>query len=269
MSPKNNVSSQSPNFLHNLSKALEYAVCEWLLMFLLFIDACFTYLISKFASYSRLQIPCILCSRHDHVLAKNKTGVYWDSICDHHKSEISSVVLCNVHDKRVSRDSADNVHPASPIGGPTKNEKNIFVDESLESHGSSNIGKKQVAPSSDIEYQEVNITSDNGSARAFVSEVHLKSDSHFGVCDLQNDSPTVATRDIEGLKWPDDANKEDVSRVTELISFDEVPSTDNVETPADASVETISVSNITCKHPVIYIIAFVYLEFCSQASSTP
>ncbi|GKA68703.1 hypothetical protein Tco_0768620 [Tanacetum coccineum] len=82
-------------------------------------------------------------------ISKNKTGVYWDSICDHHKSEISYVVLCNVHDKRISRDSADNVHPASPIGRPTKIEKNIFVDESLDSRGSSNIGKNQVASSSD------------------------------------------------------------------------------------------------------------------------
>ncbi|GJR75295.1 myosin-binding protein 1-like protein [Tanacetum coccineum] len=185
--------------------------------------------------------------------AKNKTGVYWDSICDHHKSEISSVVLCNVHDKRVSRDCADNVHPASPIGGSTKNEKNIFVDESLESRGSSNIGKNQVAPSSDIEYQEVNVTSDDGSAHTFVPEVHLKSDLCFGVHDLQNDSATVATRNIEGLKWRDDAIKEDTSRVTELISFDEVPSFDNVETPADASVETTDHSRTdqAIKDPII------------------
>ncbi|GJY72546.1 kinesin light chain-related protein 1, partial [Tanacetum coccineum] len=139
---------------------------------------------------------------------------------------------------RVSRDSTDNVHPASPIGGPIKIEKNIFVDESLESYGSSNIGKNQVASSSDIEYQEVSVTSDNGSARAFVPEVHLKSDSRFGVCDLHHDSAMVATCDIEGLKWRDDANKENMSRIWELIFFDEVPSFDNVETFADASVET-------------------------------
>lgn len=227
MSPKNNLSSQSPNFLHNLLKALEYAVCEWLLMFLLFIDACFTYLISKFASYSRLQRPCILCSRHDHVLAKNKTGVYWDSICDHHKSEISSVVLCNVHDKRVSRDSAKNMLPAISNGGPTKNEKNIFVDESLESCGSCNVGKNHVARSSEIKYHNVNGNLDNGSARAFVPEVHLKSDSHFEV----RDTATAATHDIEELKWRDDANKEN-------MSLDEVPLSDNVETPADTSFET-------------------------------
>ncbi|GKB01765.1 hypothetical protein Tco_0829809 [Tanacetum coccineum] len=154
------------------------------------------------------------------------------------------MVLCNVHDKRVSRDSADNVHPASPIGGPTKIEKNIFVDESLDSRGSSNIGKNQVAFSSDIEYQEVSITSDNGSALAFVLEVHLKSDSRFGVCDLHHDSATVATCDIEGLKWRDDANKENTSHIRELIFFDEVPSFDNVETFADASVETISIYTI-------------------------
>lgn len=253
MSPKNKLSTQSPNYFQNLLKALEYAVSEWLLMFLLFIDACFTYLISKFASYSRLQSPCILCSRHDHVLAKNKTGVYWDSICDHHKSEISSVVLCNVHDKRVSRDAAKSMLPASSNGGPTKNEKNIFVDESLESCGACNVGKNHVAPSPEIKYQNVNGNFDNGSARAFVPEVHLKSDSHFEVRDIHNDTATAATRDIEELEWRDDAYKENTSHVTELLSIDEVPSSDNVETPADASVETTDHprTDEAIKNPVI------------------
>ncbi|KAK9055906.1 hypothetical protein SSX86_026993 [Deinandra increscens subsp. villosa] len=93
MGLKNKSSSQSPNYVHRVSKALEFVVSEWVLMFLLFIDACFTYLIAKFASYCQLQGPCVLCSRYDHVLAKDKTGIYWDSICNHHKSEISSIVL--------------------------------------------------------------------------------------------------------------------------------------------------------------------------------
>ncbi|KAJ0837414.1 putative myosin-binding protein [Helianthus annuus] len=52
-------------------------------MFLLFINACFTYLIAKFASYCQHQGPCVLCSRYDHVLAKDKTGIYWDSFFNH------------------------------------------------------------------------------------------------------------------------------------------------------------------------------------------
>ncbi|KAL8192116.1 hypothetical protein R6Q57_028065 [Mikania cordata] len=96
MGLKNNSSSQSTNYFHRLSKAIEFAVSEWLLMFLLFIDACFTYLIAKFASYCQLQGPCVLCSRYDHIMAKDKTGIYWDSICNHHKSEISALVLSHV-----------------------------------------------------------------------------------------------------------------------------------------------------------------------------
>ncbi|KAI3681454.1 hypothetical protein L6452_36250 [Arctium lappa] len=101
MGPRNNPSFQSHNYLHRLAKALEFAVSEWLLMFLLFIDACFAFLIAKFASYCQLQGPCLMCSRFDHVLAKDKKGIYLDSICNHHKSEISSVVLCRVHDKLI------------------------------------------------------------------------------------------------------------------------------------------------------------------------
>lgn len=101
MGPRNNSSFQSHNYFHRLAIALEFAVSEWLLMFLLFIDACFAFLIAKFASYCQLQGPCLMCSRFDHVLAKDKKGIYLDSICNHHKSEISSVVLCRAHDKLI------------------------------------------------------------------------------------------------------------------------------------------------------------------------
>lgn len=101
MGSRNNSSFQSHSYFHRLANALEFAVSEWLLMFLLFIDACFAFLIAKFASYCKLQGPCLMCSRFDHVLAKDKKGIYLDSICNHHKSEISSVVLCRVHDKLI------------------------------------------------------------------------------------------------------------------------------------------------------------------------
>ncbi|CAI9765101.1 unnamed protein product [Fraxinus pennsylvanica] len=77
--------------------ALVRAVHEWLLIFMLFIDAGFSYLVTRFARYSHLQIPCLLCSRLDHVLGNERVGFYWDLICHKHKLKISSLVLCHLH----------------------------------------------------------------------------------------------------------------------------------------------------------------------------
>ncbi|KAG5044400.1 Myosin-binding protein 1 [Glycine soja] len=86
----------------SVTTALASAFLEWLLILFLFIDAVFSYVITKFAGYCKLQIPCLLCSRLDHVLGKEKGGYYWDLICSGHKTEISSLVLCCAHDKLVN-----------------------------------------------------------------------------------------------------------------------------------------------------------------------
>lgn len=81
--------------------ALVSALLEWFLIFLLFIDACFSYLVTKFACYCQLQIPCLFCSRLDHVLGKEKTEFYWDLLCHKHKVKVSSLVLCHLHENLV------------------------------------------------------------------------------------------------------------------------------------------------------------------------
>ncbi|KAL0458272.1 UNVERIFIED_CONTAM: putative myosin-binding protein 4 [Sesamum latifolium] len=78
---------------------LSSAACEWLLIFLLFVDAVFSYLLTRFAHYCELQTPCPLCSRLDHVFREQKPGYYWSLICSNHKEEISSLVSCTVHQK--------------------------------------------------------------------------------------------------------------------------------------------------------------------------
>ncbi|OVA05299.1 Zein-binding domain [Macleaya cordata] len=78
---------------------LASAVHEWLLIFLLFVNAVFSYFVTKFARSSKLQTPCLLCSRLDHVLGNEKPGFYEGLICDAHKLEISSLVYCRIHDK--------------------------------------------------------------------------------------------------------------------------------------------------------------------------
>ncbi|XP_076909423.1 uncharacterized protein LOC143566685 [Bidens hawaiensis] len=258
MGLKNNSSFQPSNYFHRLSKALQFAVSEWMLMFLLFIDACFTYLIAKFASYCQLQRPCVLCSRHDHVLAKDKAGIYWDSICNHHKSEISSLVLSNVNEQTLYANSIHSHSRASDAlilnGEHTKNEKNIFVDESLESGKSSHIEKNLISLSPEFEYNKKDVNSGNELellVSDIVPEVHLKSDSQFEISRIHNDSATVSTRDIDKVKCHNEEIKEDVSRIDEPVSFNEVLSSNNAKSPADDFLETInpSIINEVIKEP--------------------
>ncbi|XP_050380612.1 myosin-binding protein 1-like isoform X2 [Argentina anserina] len=82
-------------------QALVSASLEWLLIFMLVIDAIYSYVITKFARFWGLQTPCLLCSRLDHVFGNEKPGYYRDLICGSHKSEISSLVLCRAHNKLV------------------------------------------------------------------------------------------------------------------------------------------------------------------------
>lgn len=81
--------------------SLKSAVREWVLIFLLFVEACFSYLVTKFACYCQLQTPCLLCSRLDHVLGKERSEFYWDLICNKHKLQVSSLVLCHLHSNLV------------------------------------------------------------------------------------------------------------------------------------------------------------------------
>lgn len=82
-------------FMDNLSSA----AFEWLLIFLLFLDAVLSYLLMKLARYCELQTPCLLCSRLDHVFGNEKPRFYWSLLCSNHKMEISSLVSCHVHGK--------------------------------------------------------------------------------------------------------------------------------------------------------------------------
>ena len=78
---------------------LTSAACEWFLIFLLLVEAALSYLLTKFARYCQLQLPCLLCSRLDHILGSDKQELYQNLFCSDHKSEISSLVLCHIHEK--------------------------------------------------------------------------------------------------------------------------------------------------------------------------
>ncbi|XVF06355.1 hypothetical protein REPUB_Repub06bG0041000 [Reevesia pubescens] len=94
-------SVNSEKISHRFTRALSSAFLEWPLIFMLFIDSIISFLITKFAHKCKLQTPCLLCSRLDHVFGNEKLKFYWDLVCGDHKLEISSLVYCHAHNKLV------------------------------------------------------------------------------------------------------------------------------------------------------------------------
>ncbi|KAE9467320.1 hypothetical protein C3L33_00768, partial [Rhododendron williamsianum] len=97
----------SPSFKHLAERKLGrfphfvvYALLEWTLIFLLFIDGFLAFVSNEFAKFFDLKIPCLLCTRIDHVLVHRNSNFYYnDSICESHKRDISSLAYCHMHRK--------------------------------------------------------------------------------------------------------------------------------------------------------------------------
>ncbi|KAL5702025.1 hypothetical protein ACHQM5_027294 [Ranunculus cassubicifolius] len=82
-----------------ITDVLTSAVFEWLMILLLFINGLFSYLVTRLAKFCKLQTPCLLCSRLDHVFGSEKPGFYLELLCEDHKLKVSSLVFCNAHGK--------------------------------------------------------------------------------------------------------------------------------------------------------------------------
>ncbi|CAA0826771.1 Probable myosin-binding protein 6 [Striga hermonthica] len=79
---------------------LLYAVLEWLVIILLFIDGIIAFACNEIARFFDLRIPCLICTRIDHVLVHRDPNFYFnDSICEAHKKDISTLAYCHVHKK--------------------------------------------------------------------------------------------------------------------------------------------------------------------------
>lgn len=77
-----------------------YAVLEWLMIILLFIDGFLAFLANEYAKFFELKTPCLLCNRIDHLLmCRNPNFYYNDAICEAHKRDVSSLAYCHVHRK--------------------------------------------------------------------------------------------------------------------------------------------------------------------------
>ncbi|KAF9667796.1 hypothetical protein SADUNF_Sadunf15G0060700 [Salix dunnii] len=140
--------------LGKLPLFLIYAVLEWVLIAVVFIDGLlaffaneFTYFANEFTKFFELKIPCLLCTMIDHVLVRRDADLYYNqSICENHKKEISSLAYCHVHkklsDRRKTREGCLLYFPAkkesdcdtykSPVGVLNKNIE-LFVDDDLDS----------------------------------------------------------------------------------------------------------------------------------------
>lgn len=86
--------------LGKFASFLIYALLEWVLIFILFIDGFLAFLANEFARFFELQIPCLLCTRIDHVLVHRAQDFYYnDSICESHKKDVSYLSYCHDHKK--------------------------------------------------------------------------------------------------------------------------------------------------------------------------
>ncbi|KAJ8753500.1 hypothetical protein K2173_022741 [Erythroxylum novogranatense] len=77
-----------------------YALLEWVLIFVLFVDGFLAFFANEFARFFELRIPCLLCTRIDHVLVHRDPDFYYnDSICENHKKDVGRLAFCYNHKK--------------------------------------------------------------------------------------------------------------------------------------------------------------------------
>lgn len=77
-----------------------YAVLEWMIILILFIDGFLAVLANELAKWFGLPIPCLLCTRIDHALVGRDEQFYYnDSICNSHKKNVSCLAFCHAHKK--------------------------------------------------------------------------------------------------------------------------------------------------------------------------
>ena len=95
----NGTSFAKPQRIQGFTAVVTSAACEWFLIFLSLVDTVLSYLLTKFASYCKLQTPCVLCSRLESALVGRTPILYQSILCSGHRSEISSLISCYIHSK--------------------------------------------------------------------------------------------------------------------------------------------------------------------------
>ncbi|GLU21450.1 hypothetical protein SLE2022_375880 [Rubroshorea leprosula] len=142
--------------LGRFSHFLIYAALEWMLILLLFINGFLAFFANQFANFFELQMPCLFCTRIDHVLTHKGPDFYYnDSICDAHKKDVSSLAFCHVHKKlsdirrmcegcllSFSTTKESDCDTYKSLVGILHKDIELFVDVDQELHLSLPVGKK-------------------------------------------------------------------------------------------------------------------------------
>ncbi|XP_062022597.1 myosin-binding protein 2-like isoform X3 [Rosa rugosa] len=104
MAAKGKPSVQVQRNFERFIAILTSAACEWFLIFLLFVDALLSYLLTKFAVYCDLQKPCILCSRFEHITGNESSQLYEDLLCSNHISKLTSWIASQIYGNGMHED---------------------------------------------------------------------------------------------------------------------------------------------------------------------
>ncbi|CAN0900730.1 Probable myosin-binding protein 6 [Linum grandiflorum] len=77
-----------------------YALLEWFLILVLLVDAFLSFFANEYAKFFELRIPCLLCTRINHVFLRKHRDLYLnDTMCDSHRKRVSSLAYCHIHKK--------------------------------------------------------------------------------------------------------------------------------------------------------------------------
>lgn len=109
--------------------AVLYAVLELFLIMLLFRDGLISFAANKVARFFVFEVPCLLCTRIDHLLISQDCNSYYkDSFCDVLTKYISSLSHCSI-DRRLTdvRQKCDG----RTLPCATENKLSLAINESL------------------------------------------------------------------------------------------------------------------------------------------
>ncbi|KAE8699900.1 putative myosin-binding protein 5 [Hibiscus syriacus] len=86
--------------LGSVPKFFIYALLEWAMIFMLFVGGFVAFVTNEFAKFFELPVPCLFCTRLDHLLLGKTSHVHYnESVCDEHKKSVSCLAFCHAHKK--------------------------------------------------------------------------------------------------------------------------------------------------------------------------
>ncbi|KAL2462912.1 putative myosin-binding protein 6 [Forsythia ovata] len=98
--PSGEIEGFVEKMLGKFANFMIYAVLEWVMIILLFIDGILSFISYELAKFFESRIPCLICTKINRILVrKNSNFCYNNSLCEVHKKDISALAYCHVHKK--------------------------------------------------------------------------------------------------------------------------------------------------------------------------